>query len=52
MVEINNTLKEHNIFNNDMWKNNFLVKNNIIYFNWGAESITMFDPQKREIIKT
>lgn len=40
MYEIIKTLKVYNIYNNDMYQNNFLVKDNVIYlvdFGWAKE---------------
>ena len=41
ITEIVNILKKCNISNNDMWLNNFLVNNNILYlvdFGWATET--------------
>ena len=40
IIEIIDLLKKFNVSNNDMWKNNFLVSNNIIYlidFGWATK---------------
>jgi len=39
MIEIIKLLKKYNVSNNDMWGNNFLINNNIIYlvdFGWAT----------------